>query len=153
MLGTPGRDRGGELFTLLLFALEGFLYWRRQTGGRLGLPRGLGDRWALGLRCEHVLTDSESSRQEIIRTLAALLILQTAVDEGLGSCFFGIPPDRVAAVRHEFAIPETFDPVGVITLGHRVPDRGNAGSPARRARKPLGDVLHRGGWGTRVQER
>jgi uncharacterized membrane protein len=36
---------------LLLFALEGFLYWRRQTGSRLGLPRGLGDRWALGLRC------------------------------------------------------------------------------------------------------
>jgi uncharacterized membrane protein len=36
---------------LLLFALEGFLYWRRQTGGRLGLPRGIGDRWALGLRC------------------------------------------------------------------------------------------------------
>ena len=36
---------------LLLFALEGLLYWRRQTGGRLGLPRGLGDRWALGLRC------------------------------------------------------------------------------------------------------
>ena len=36
---------------LLLFAVEGFLYWRRQTGGRLGLPRGLGDRWALGLRC------------------------------------------------------------------------------------------------------
>jgi Ca-activated chloride channel family protein len=36
---------------LLLFALEGFLYWRRQTGGRLRLPRGLGDRWALGLRC------------------------------------------------------------------------------------------------------
>jgi len=26
--------------------------------------------------------------------MAALLILQTAVDEGLGACFFGIPPDR-----------------------------------------------------------
>jgi len=36
---------------LLLFAVEGFLYWRRQTAGRFGLPRGLGDRWALGLRC------------------------------------------------------------------------------------------------------
>ncbi len=36
---------------LVLFALEGFLYWRRQTGGRLNLPRGLGDRWAIGLRC------------------------------------------------------------------------------------------------------
>jgi len=31
--------------------VEGFLYWRRQTAGRFGLPRGLGDRWALGLRC------------------------------------------------------------------------------------------------------
>jgi Ca-activated chloride channel homolog len=39
------------MLALLLFALEGFLYWRRQTGGRLNLPRGLGDRWALGLRC------------------------------------------------------------------------------------------------------
>ncbi|MCW2793597.1 MAG: nitroreductase [Nocardioides sp.] len=79
--------------------------------------------------------------------MASLLILQTAVDEGLGSCFFGIPPDRDAGVRAEFGIPDTFDPVGVITLGHRVPDPGNAGSPARRGRKPLDDVLHRGGWG------
>ena len=39
------------VLALLLFAVEGFLYWRRQTGGRFGLPRGLGDRWALGLRC------------------------------------------------------------------------------------------------------
>jgi uncharacterized membrane protein len=36
---------------LLALALEGVLYWRRQTGGRLALPRVLGDRWALGLRC------------------------------------------------------------------------------------------------------
>jgi Ca-activated chloride channel homolog len=39
------------VLALLLFALEGFLYWRRQTGGRLGLPRAPGDQWALGLRC------------------------------------------------------------------------------------------------------
>ena len=39
------------LLAVLLFALEGFLYWRRQTGGRLGLPGALGDQWALGLRC------------------------------------------------------------------------------------------------------
>lgn len=79
--------------------------------------------------------------------MASLLILQTAVDEGLGSCFFGIPPDKDSGVRREFAIPDTFDPVGVITLGHRVLDPGNAGSPVRRRRKPLGDVLHRGSWG------
>jgi nitroreductase len=78
--------------------------------------------------------------------MASLLILQTAVDEGLGSCFFGIPPEREQAVRREFAIPDTFDPVGVITIGHRVPDTGAAGSPSRRGRRPLGDVLHRGSW-------
>jgi uncharacterized membrane protein len=38
------------LFGLLVFLLEAALYWRRQSAGRLELPRGLGDRWALGLR-------------------------------------------------------------------------------------------------------
>ena len=78
--------------------------------------------------------------------MASLLILQTAVDEGLGACFFGIPVERVSAVRTEFAIADEFDPVGVITLGHRVTDAGNAGSPARRARKSLDDIVHRGTW-------
>ncbi|GAB3775983.1 nitroreductase [Nocardioides ginsengisegetis] len=79
--------------------------------------------------------------------MASLLILQTAVDEGLGSCFFGIPPDKEPQVRATFGIPDTFDPVGVITLGHRVEDTGAAGSPSRRRRKPLEDVVHRGSWG------
>jgi nitroreductase len=78
--------------------------------------------------------------------MASLLILQTCVDEGLGACFFGIPVDKVPAVREEFAIDPAFDPVGVITLGHRVADAGNAGSPARRARKPVDEVVHRGRW-------
>ena len=34
-----------------LRAARGFLYWRRQTGGRLVLPFSPGERWALGLRC------------------------------------------------------------------------------------------------------
>jgi len=79
--------------------------------------------------------------------MASLLILQTAVDEGLGSCFFGIPPERDAAVRREFDIPDSHDPVGVITIGHRAEDAGTAGSPSRRPRRPLDDVLHRGTWG------
>lgn len=78
--------------------------------------------------------------------MASLLILQTAVDEGLGSCFFGIPADRVAAVRATFGIDPAFDPVGVITLGHRAEEAGAAGSPSRRARKPLDEVVHRGRW-------
>lgn len=77
--------------------------------------------------------------------MASLLILQTAVDAGLGACFFGIPPDKLDAVRTEFAIDVEFDPIGVITLGHRASDTGNPGSAARR-RKPPVEVTHRGRW-------
>lgn len=78
--------------------------------------------------------------------MASLLILQTAVDAGLGACFFGIPVDKVDAVRSEFAIAADFDPIGVITMGHRIDDAGNAGSPARRPRRSIDQVVHRGGW-------
>ena len=78
--------------------------------------------------------------------MASLLVLQTAVDAGLGACFFGIPVEKEGAVRSEFGIPADFDPVGVITMGHRTPDSGAAGSPSRRPRKPLDEVVHRGHW-------
>src|SRR3954462_2300385 len=61
--------------------------------------------------------------------MASLLILLTAVDEGLGACFFGIPPEHEAATREAFGIPDDFDPVGAITLGHRLPDESPSGSP------------------------
>lgn len=77
--------------------------------------------------------------------MAALLVLQTAVDEGLGACFFGVPPDRLGALRAELGIPADVDPVGAITLGHPEPG-GAAGSPSRRRRTPLEEVVHRGGW-------
>jgi nitroreductase len=79
--------------------------------------------------------------------MAALLILQTAVDAGLGGCFFGIPPQKVAALRDEFGIPTEFDPVGAITLGHPERRPGALGSPSRRRRKDVAEVVHRGSWG------
>jgi nitroreductase len=78
--------------------------------------------------------------------MAALLILQTAVDEGLGACFFGIPRDRIATFRAEFGVPDAYTPVGAITVGHRADDPGALGSPSRRTRRPMADVVHRGGW-------
>ncbi len=79
--------------------------------------------------------------------MATLLMLQTAVDEGLGACYFGIPPHHVAGVRAAFGIPDAFEPVGAVALGH--PSRSDrvAGSPTRRPRRPLGDVVHHGSWG------
>lgn len=80
--------------------------------------------------------------------MAALLILLTAVDEGLGACFFGIPGAHVDDFRTAFDIPADHTPVGAITVGHRLDDAGPAGSPARRERRT--NLVHRGRWGTTV---
>jgi nitroreductase len=75
---------------------------------------------------------------------AALMILLTAVDEGLGACFFGIPPERTATFRVAFDVPEEHTPVGAITVGYAVPDRR---SPSlRRGRRTVEQVVHRGRW-------
>lgn len=80
--------------------------------------------------------------------MAVMLILQTVVDEGLGACYFGIPPSHDAAVRTEFAIPSEWDPIGVVSIGHPDPDRiGAAGSASRRPRRDQRDVMHYGRWG------
>ncbi len=80
--------------------------------------------------------------------MAALLILQTAVDEGLGACFFGIPADRVDGFRSAFGVPDDHTPIGAITVGHRLSDAGPPGSPGRRERRT--NLVHRGRWGTTV---
>jgi nitroreductase len=97
-------------------------------------------------------TDRDESRWPVpywhIDTgMASLLILQTAVDEGLGACFFGIPTDCIDAFRTEFGIPPDHTPIGAITVGHRVEDSGSAGSPARRSRRTPHEVVHHGRWG------
>jgi nitroreductase len=76
---------------------------------------------------------------------AALLMLLTAVDAGLGACFFGIPPQRTAAFRAEFGVPGEYTPIGAITVGYRESDRR---SPSlARGRRPVAEVVHRGNWG------
>ncbi|MBE1485460.1 nitroreductase family protein [Plantactinospora soyae] len=76
---------------------------------------------------------------------AALLMLLTAVDEGLGACFFGIPPERTESFRDEFGVPGEFMPIGALTIGYPAPDHR---SPSlRRGRRPVDEVVHRGRWG------
>ncbi len=77
--------------------------------------------------------------------MASLLMLLTAVDEGLGACFFGLPRDRTDAFREAFGVPGSHMPIGAVTLGHRIEDTGSPGS-ARRARRPVEEVVHRGRW-------
>ncbi|WP_336707708.1 nitroreductase family protein [Oerskovia sp. USHLN155] len=91
--------------------------------------------------------------------MASLLMLQTAVDEGLGACFFGVPPGQVEALREAFEVPDEFLVTGVVAVGHAAdpaPGEGaggpgagaspSSGSPTRRPRRPLEHVVHRGGW-------
>lgn len=79
--------------------------------------------------------------------MAALLVLQTATDAGLGACFFGVPGASWQAFREAFGVPARLVPVGAIAVGHRVP--GDAGAPgsAGRGRRPVAEVVHRGRWG------
>lgn len=77
--------------------------------------------------------------------MAALLMLLTAVDEGLGGCFFGVPPERHDTLRSAFEIPAGRTPVGVVSVGYPAPDRR---SPSlRRGRRPVTEVAHDGRFG------
>ncbi|HSP61064.1 MAG TPA: nitroreductase family protein [Ornithinimicrobium sp.] len=77
--------------------------------------------------------------------MAALLVLLTAVDEGLGGLLFGVPGSRADHVRKAFGIPSDRRLVGVVALGYAVP-RPPSGS-ARRRRRPLEEVVHDGRFG------
>lgn len=77
--------------------------------------------------------------------MAGLMMLLTAVDAGLGSCFFGVPPAVHEAFRAAFDVPENRTPVGVVSVGYSVEDRR---SPSlRRGRRPVSEVAHEGRFG------
>jgi nitroreductase len=142
-------------------------YWRSTAGERVDDP----DRWLRGMMTAPVVlvplshkdayldryaepdkgwTDRDEARWPVPywhldTAMASLLMLLTAVDEGLGACFFGIPPDAFDRFRAEFGVPAAYTPIGAVTVGHRLPDIGAAGS-VRRGRRPVTDVVHRGGW-------
>ena len=81
--------------------------------------------------------------------MAALLILLTAVDEGLGACLFGVPPARHDAVRTAFDIPGNRSFVGVVSMGHPASDETRMGSAMTRRRRDVDDVAHHGRFGRR----
>lgn len=77
--------------------------------------------------------------------MAALLVLLTAVDEGLGALFFGVPAPSHGAVRRALGIPSSHRLVGVIALGH---EAKRVTSPSlRRGRRGVDDVVHWGSFG------
>ena len=77
--------------------------------------------------------------------MAALTILLAAVDQGLGACFFGTPPEAHEDVFEAFDIPHDRHIVGVVSLGYPMP-HPRSGS-LRRGRRGLDQVAHYGRFG------
>jgi nitroreductase len=75
--------------------------------------------------------------------MAALLILQTAVDEGLGAVYFGIVPEAVAPFREAFGVPGDQEPIGAIAIGY---DGETEKRDLRSRRRDLGELVHYGRW-------
>jgi nitroreductase len=78
--------------------------------------------------------------------MATLLMLLTAVDEGLGACFFGLMPDQLAPFRDAFGIPPAYLPIGATTVGHRAASVPPQSERIAARRRSIGDVIHRGSW-------
>jgi nitroreductase len=157
----------GWAFLVLDTPVDVTRYWRSTAGDRVDEP----DRWLRGMMRAPVVivplshkdayldryaesdkgwADRDEGRWPVPywhldTAMASLLMLLTAVDEGLGSCFFGIPPHATDSFRKEFGVPTSYTPIGAITLGHRVPDAGVRGSVGR-GRRPVEEVVHRGRW-------
>jgi nitroreductase len=138
-------------------------YWSATTD-----PTVAPDRWLTGLRTAPVLvlvwtepgayldryaepdkgwTDRDPARWtapywHVDAGMTVLAMLYAAVDEGLGACFFGAPPDRIAAVATAYGVPDGQELVGVVSLGAPV---GSA-ARSRRERRSADELVHRGLW-------
>ena len=77
--------------------------------------------------------------------MAAMLILLTAVDLGLGALFFGVPPGKISRLREMFGIPPEMHPIGTVAVGY--PKAYDPPSPSlKRGRRPADEIIHRGRW-------
>ncbi|MGE3598679.1 MAG: nitroreductase family protein [Dehalococcoidia bacterium] len=73
---------------------------------------------------------------------AALLVLLTAADAGLGALFFGIADP--STFRSSYSIPPTYEPIGAIVIGYPAPARPSAS--LNRGHRPPTQIIPRGAW-------
>jgi nitroreductase len=73
---------------------------------------------------------------------AAMLMLLSAIDEGLGACFFGLPGECFETYREAFDVPPEFKPIGAVSVGYPA-DRPQDVSADR---KRTDDVVHLSRW-------
>jgi nitroreductase len=76
---------------------------------------------------------------------ASMLMLLTAVDEGLDALFFGLFRGADAALA-DLGVPDGYQPIGAIAIGYRHPEDQSRPS-LRNGRRPTDEVVHWGRWG------
>ena len=76
---------------------------------------------------------------------AAMALQLLAVELGFGCCFFGLFAQETP-IRERFGIPGEARAIGTVAIGHPESVGERPGRSAQRARRPLGEVLHRGCW-------
>jgi len=78
-------------------------------------------------------------------SMAIMLILLAAVDEGLGAWYFGITRGEQDVLR-ELGVPASSTMLGVIALGYPSPQDQPRGSVFARRRRPFEEMFHFGRW-------
>ena len=78
-------------------------------------------------------------------SMAIMLILLAAVDEGVGAWYFGITRGE-SEVRRELGVPSTCSMLGVIALGYPSAEEKPQGSALTRRRRPFQEMFHFGRW-------
>lgn len=97
---------------------------------------GLAGRPAAGWEVPYWLVDT---------SFAVLALLLAAEAEGLGALFFRLHgPTR--DVLGTFGVPPGREAVGALALGRRHVADAPSGSPRRRRRRPLDELVHRDAW-------
>ena len=162
---SAGFSQGWD-FVVLTKAEHRQAYWAATTD-----PDDEPDSWLVGMQSAPVLilclsdrdtylrryaepdkgwTDMDEARWpapywDIDTGMAALMILLTAVDQGLGGCFFGAPPETHDDVLEAFEIPRDRNLVGVVSLGYPLPHAKS--DSLRRGLRGLDQVAHYGSFG------
>jgi len=79
---------------------------------------------------------------------AMMLLLLAAVDEGLGAGLFGLLGDQNDRLRELLGMPDDFEIVGVVSVGHPAPEpmEDRRREALRRRRRPLEEVIRWERW-------
>ena len=78
---------------------------------------------------------------------AMMLLLLTAIDEGLGAGLFGLfPAEHNELLREELGMPEEITVVGIVTIGHAAADSGRGSSRSKFNWLPLEEVVRWEHW-------